>query len=332
MHSPLQQGFLHAPLPAPPTPPRRSPWRWLGPLASLVIFGASLGVLWVLLSEIDLAEVTGALSGASRRQLALAAGFAAMSYLFLTGYDALALRGMGLHLPYRTIALGSFASYAVSFTLGFPLATAATIRYWVYAPRGLRGGEVIQLTLIAGVTFLLGMGAVLGVMLLWQAEALARYARLAPWLLQLAGASALAIVAGYLVWVSSGERALYVSGWRLRLPGFGVTFGQLLLGAGDVCAGAAVLFVLLPGGHGVAYEAFLAVYVFGALVGIASHAPGGLGVFEATVLVALSAMPREPVLGSLLLFRLFYYLIPFALALALLALYEIGRRIRSSRP
>lgn len=312
-----------------PRPARRSLWRWIGPLASLAIFGASLGVLWTLLQEIDPGEVTAAFSGASRRQLLLAASFTALSYLFLTGYDALALRGMRLHPPFRTMMLGSFSSYAVSFTLGFPLATAATIRYWVYAPKGLRGGEVVQLTLIAGVTFWLGMGAVLGGLLLWQAEALAQFARLSPLVLRVAGLATLGVVLGYLVWVTSGERKLDVSGWRLRLPGFWITSGQLLLGAGDVCAGAAVLYVLLPGGHGVPYEAFLAVYVFGALVGIASHAPGGLGVFEATILVAFAAMPREPVLGSLLLFRLFYYLIPFVFALALLALYEITRRVRS---
>ena len=42
--------------------------------------------------------------------------------------------------------------------------------------------------------------------------------------------------------------------------------------------------------------------------------------FEATILLALSNLPRDHVLGSLLLFRLCYYLVPFVLALAMLAL------------
>ncbi len=316
-----------------PASPRRSGYlRWLGPVASIVIFLAAIGVLYTLLGEIDMDEVTGALSGASRRQIGLALAFAALSYLLLAGYDSLALRGLGLRLPWRTTALGSFSSYAVSFTLGFPLATAATVRYWVYSPKGLRGSEVFQLTLIAGVTFWLGMGTVLGFTLMWSAENAAKLARATPFIMHLVGGGAIAIVVGYLVWVSTGERTLELKGWRLRLPGFGITFGQLLLGAGDTCAAAAVLYVLLPGGHGIPYETFLAVYVFAALVGIASHAPGGLGVFEATMLVALSAMPKEPVLGSLLLFRLFYYVLPFILALVLLALYEMTRRIRSRVP
>jgi glycosyltransferase 2 family protein len=316
-----------------PSAPRRKGYlRWLGPVASVVIFCASVGVLYTLLGEIELSEVTGALSTASTRQVGLALAFAALSYCLLTGYDALALRGLGLSLPAHTTALGSFASYAVSFTLGFPLATAATVRYWVYAPKGLRGSEVFQLTLIAGVTFWLGMGAVLGITLLWSAESAARLARATPFIMQMVGAGALAVVTGYLIWVSTGQRVLEVKGWRLSLPGFRITFGQLLLGAGDTCAAAAVLYVLLPGGHGIPYETFLAVYVFAALVGIASHAPGGLGVFEATILVAFSGMAKEPVLGALLLFRLFYYVIPFVLALLLLAGYEMSRRIRSRVP
>ena len=79
------------------------------------------------------------------------------------------------------------------------------------------------------------------------------------------------------------------------------------------------------------FETFLAVYIFAVMLGVASHAPGGLGVFEATILLALSAYPREPVLGALLLYRLCYYLIPFVMALALLGAYEVRNRLRSSR-
>jgi uncharacterized membrane protein YbhN (UPF0104 family) len=67
------------------------------------------------------------------------------------------------------------------------------------------------------------------------------------------------------------------------------------------------------------------------MLGVASHSPGGLGVFEATILLALSSYPREPVLGALLLYRLCYYFLPFVLALALLGAYEILNRLRTAR-
>ncbi len=65
-----------------------------------------------------------------------------------------------------------------------------------------------------------------------------------------------------------------------------------------------MLYLLLPAGHGVPFEAFLAVYVFAAAVGIVSHLPGGVGAFEATMLVGLAQVPAEQLIGALLLFRL----------------------------
>ena len=115
-----------------------------------------------MVSGMDVAELRAAFTAASARQIGLAILLTAVSYSLLTCYDALALRQLKLKVPYRTTALASFTSYAVSFTLGFPLLTAGTVRYWIYAPRGLSPGKVASLTVIAGVTFWLGMALVLG--------------------------------------------------------------------------------------------------------------------------------------------------------------------------
>lgn len=307
---------------------RRSRWWWLGPLASAIIFAASLVVLYFIVREIEPGELANAFANASLRQLSLALAFTALSYLLLTGYDALALKRLGLSIPYRTTALASFTSYSVSFTLGFPLVTGGTVRYWVYAARGVRASEVASLTVIAGLTFWLGLGMIFCLSLFYATESVAQLARTSPLVIQAVGAVTGLGILGYLFWVATGERTLRVRGWNLPLPGLGVTLGQMLLGACEVSAAAAVLFVLLPGGYGLEYPTFLAAYIFACLIGIASHAPGGLGVFEATMLIALSRLPFEHVLGALLLFRIIYYILPFILALVLLALNEMGRRIR----
>lgn len=307
---------------------KRSRWRWLGPLASTVIFIASLAVLWLIISEMEPGQVASAFHDASRRQIGLALGFTALSYLLLTGYDALALRRLGLSIPYRSTALASFTSYSVSFTLGFPIVTGGTVRYWIYSAKGIRASEVARLTVIAGLTFWLGLGAILSACLFYATDSVAMLARTAPWIVQAVGGATALVILGYLVWVASDERTLQVRGWNLPLPGLGITLGQMALGACEVCAAAAVLFVLLPGGYGLEYPAFLAAYVFACLIGIASHTPGGLGVFEATMLVALNRLPYGHVLGALLLFRIIYYLLPFILALVMLALHEMIRRIK----
>ncbi len=300
----------------------------LGAVLSAGIFLAALVALWHLAHEMDAAAVSAALRSASTEQELLALAFTVVSYTLLTGYDFLALRQLGERIAYHVTALASFTSYAVSFTLGFPIVTSGTVRYWIYAPHGLKTWKIASLTVIAGITFWLGMGCVLAWSLMREAQALSPILRLNPALVQAAGAGVAVLLAGYFVWVSLKRRAVIVRGWRLDLPGFRLSLGQTILGAGDVCAAAAVLFMLLPAGHGMSFETFLAVYVLACMLGIISHSPGGLGVFEATMLIALSHLPREGVLGAVLLFRLFYYLIPFVLALVMLLIHSGWSRMR----
>lgn len=304
---------------------------WIGMAASVILFVASLVVLWRIVSKIDVNELKSAFTAASLRQIGLAVLFTTISYSLLTCYDAIALRQLKLKIPYRTTAMASFTSYAVSFTLGFPLLTAGTVRYWIYSPKGVSPGRVASLTVITGVTFWLGMALVLAWSMIRQADELASLVYTHIWVNQLIGLAAAAFVVGYLAWVSLKRRIVRIQGWKLELPGLRLSLAQILIGAGDVCAGAGVLFVLLPGGHNLSFETFLAVYIFAVMLGVASHAPGGLGVFEATILLALSSYPQEPVLGALLLYRLCYYLVPFVVALAFLGAYEVRNRLRSSR-
>ena len=302
-----------------PQAPRR--WRLLGGLASFVLFAASLVVLVVVVRELDAAEVSAAFARASGPQIGLALAFTALSYLCLTGYDWVALPEVTLRkIRYRIAALASFTSYAVSFTLGFPLLTAATVRYWIYSREGLRASEIASLTLIAGFTFWLGMSTILaGVMILAPSQA-AIFTRLPLTMNVGVGATLLVAIALYLRAVRGGQRRLALFHWRLNVPGISVTPRQLVLGAADVAAGAAVLYVLLPPEANVAFATMLAAYVFACLLGIASHAPGGLGVFEATMLLGLPGVPSEALVGALLVYRLCYYLLPFSLALVLLGI------------
>lgn len=306
-------------------------YAWLGTIASLAILAGSLFVLWKLVETVTWAEMHAAFTGASAEQLGFAFLFVGVSYLFLTCYDALALRQLKLKVPYRTTALASFTSYAVSFTLGFPLLTAGTIRYWIYSSKGLGAAKIAALTVIAGFTFWLGMGVVLGLSLIVEAGQLAALTFTSIALNQGVGFGALLAVVAYLLWVSLKRRHVRVKSWRLELPGASVSLSQMVVGIGDVCAAAATLYVLLPAGTSIGFTTFVAIYVLAAMLGIASNAPGGIGVFEATILLALSSLPRDQVLGSLLLFRVCYYLVPFVIALAMLTVYEIVKRTRAAR-
>ena len=71
---------------------------------------------------------------------------------------------------------------------------------------------------------------------------------------------------------------------------------------------------------------FVGIFLLAQVVGLVSHVPAGLGVFE-TVMVLLLApwLPGDVVLGSALAYRIVYYLIPLAVALVLFAGFEAAR-------
>jgi uncharacterized membrane protein YbhN (UPF0104 family) len=297
---------------------------------SLLIVSISLFFFFRTVIRVNPRQLEAAFAATGLDQIALAFGLAALSFLALTGYDALALRHLHIKVPYKLTALASFTSYAISFTLGFPLITGGAVRYWIYGPAGLSAGKVASLTAIAGITFWLGMGLIVGVGFIGEAAAIGEINHFSSVANQLIGLSVIGAVVAYFIWVGVRRWRAKPVAFNLALPGPLLTLGQMTLGAVDICSAAGVLYVLLPQGHGLAFLTFCALYSFACMLGIASNAPGGLGVFEATMLKGVGG-PSEPLLASLLLFRAIYYLIPFVLAMALLGAHEAARRWRSLR-
>ena len=302
----------------------------LGLAISLVIVSTSLFFFFRTVIKVDPRQLEGAFAATGLDQIAFAFALSALSYLALTGYDALALRHLRVKAPYKLTALASFTSYAVSFTLGFPLITGGAVRYWIYGPAGLSAGKVASLTAIAGITFWLGMGLIVGVGFLFEAQAIGDINHFHTLANQLIGVGVIGALVAYFIWVSVRKWRARPVVFNLALPGPVLTLGQMTLGVVDVCSAAGVLYVLLPHGHGLAFLTFCALYSFACMLGIASNAPGGIGVFEATMLKGVGG-PSEALLASLLLFRAIYYLIPFILAMALLGAHEAARRWRSLR-
>jgi glycosyltransferase 2 family protein len=308
----------------------RSALRRLGISASVIIIAGALTVFLRMLVRIDPNKVRAAIASTSGDQFMLSFAFTALSYLALTGYDGLALRHLGVKIPYRLAALASFTSYAFSFTLGFPLVTGAAVRYWIYAPAGLSAGKIASLTVVAGITFWLGLGLVVGSGFLAASDPIADIDHFHPLANRLIGLGVIVALVAYFVWITRmrWRRAPVVG--TFKLPGPKLTLGQTALGVIDICSASAALYVLLPEDQRFGFPAFATLYSFAAVLGIASHAPGGIGVFEATILQGVGG-DQDDVLASLLLFRGIYYAVPFIAAMAMLGGVEAVRRWRSLR-
>ncbi|MFB5762258.1 bifunctional lysylphosphatidylglycerol flippase/synthetase MprF [Paenibacillus medicaginis] len=81
---------------------------------------------------------------------------------------------------------------------------------------------------------------------------------------------------------------------------------------------------------GVPLEALIGVYVIAATAGLISMAPGGIGAFDVTALLGLQLLGVHPdlALTVLLLFRFFYFIVPWLIALVMTAVEIIPKRER----
>jgi phosphatidylglycerol lysyltransferase len=294
---------------------------------SLSLFVFALWMLHRELAHIHLSDIRQALYQVPASGLLLAALGTLGSYLALTGYDVLALRHLGHALPYPRVALTSFMANAVGHNLGMAMLSAGMIRLRLYTAAGLSATEVTGLAALVGLNFGLGVTLVCGVAMLLDP------AKAGPLLhLQADSARALGAVLLILVAIYPGSGLLrrtpvQLRNWKIRLPAPGIALGQLILAAADLGCAAAALYWLLPADAAVSFPVFLGVYVMAVLLGIASHVPAGLGVFETVLLLALPGVPRDGLLAAILAYRAIYYLAPLVLA----ALLAADRLVRDRR-
>jgi uncharacterized membrane protein YbhN (UPF0104 family) len=121
-------------------------------------------------------------------------------------------------------------------------------------------------------------------------------------------------------------------GWSVVLPGGPLTLLQIGIGIVDLGFCALAMYMLVPEEPNINFVTLAVIFVSATLLGFASHAPGGIGVFDAAMLVALWQFDKEELIAGLLLFRLLYYIIPFGLALAILGTREVWLALRGTPP
>ncbi|MPZ36545.1 MAG: UPF0104 family protein [Rhizobiales bacterium] len=307
-------------------------WGRIGLALSIAIIAIAAYVLHNILRAIEFKEVVHALLAADPSNILFAALFVAGGYFTLTFYDFFALRTIGRHdVPYRIAALAGFTSYSIGHNVGASVFTGGAVRYRVYSVWGLNAVEVAKLCFIAGLTFWLGNATVLGLGIAYAPEGASAINQLPTWFNRILAFGTLIILMLYVVWVWTGQRVVGREGWQVTLPGGPLTLVQIGIGIVDLSFCALAMYMLMPDQPHIGFVTLTVIFVSATLLGFASHAPGGIGVFDAAMLVALWQYDKEHLLAGLLIFRLLYYIIPFALSLVTLGLREVMLAVSASR-
>src|SRR6201747_1673432 len=311
----LKRGFME-----------RIGWKRLRIAASLLIIILAVTTLVRTLKGVDTGVILVALTEKSSAQIALAALCVVGAFCTLTFYDFFALRTIGKnHVPYRIAALSSFTSYTIGHNIGATVFTGGAIRFRIYSDYGLTAIDVAKICFLSGLTFWLGNTFVLGIGMAWHPWAASAMDQLPPAVNRLSAIGGLAAIATDLVWLTVGDerRELGQNGWKVVLPSARLTLLQILIGVVDLGFCALAMYLLMPAQPGIDFISLAVVFILATLLGFASHAPGSLGVFDAAMLVALPQFGREQMVATLVVFRILYFLIPFAISISIMGVREL---------
>jgi uncharacterized membrane protein YbhN (UPF0104 family) len=298
-------------------------------LLSLAVVGLAGYGLHGALRHVDLKAVLAALRGLHAHEIGLALLFTAGSFLAIAGQEYFALKTAGRPLPFAVAALGGFMAQSIGHSSGFSVAVGAGLRYRLYSMFGARFAEVAKVQ--ASFSGTIGVALVLQIAaaMLIHPGLLDHEVALPHGLTRGIGVG-LALICLMLLGITAWRRSITLFGRKIELPPLRFVVPQLICSIIDIACLAGVAYALLPAGLHADYPMVLGIAVVSLTVGIASSVPGGLGVFESSVLLLMapSAALAAPTLGALLAFRALYYLLPLVLGLITLGIVELWRRRR----
>ncbi len=296
---------------------------YVWPVVGLAAVGISVWLLYKELRSISLDDVIHSLYAIPAHRWVLA-GFASLvAYAALAGYDRIALLHLRRKISWLFIALCSFTTYALSHNIGASVLSGAVVRYRAYSTQGMSGPEIALLIAFCSFTFMLGILTLSAVVLLMEPQLLQRFnTELPPSLSYVLGFGALAIVLLYVFGSWLHFKPLRVRRFTLEYPRLSVVAQQLIVGPLELVGAAAIIYFTLPSVGNPGFLVILGIFLVSFSAALISHAPGGLGVLELVFLTGLPDMNQADVLAALIIFRLFYLLIPFALSLLVVLYFE----------
>jgi uncharacterized membrane protein YbhN (UPF0104 family) len=318
------------PLGAEPAPVRKAKaWTdyvWSGVGIFAVLFACYM--LYKDLAGTSPRDISRAFTHIPPERWALAICGTLIAYAALAWYDRIALLHLGKPLDWWFISLTSFTTYALSHNIGASVFSGAAIRYRAYSTKGLSAGEIAMLVALTAFTFTLGNILLAGLVLIGEPGLVARLLHVNEEWARLAGLGLLGLVALYVVGSWLELPPLTIRGFRLVYPRMPIVLRQLIAAPIELVGAASIIYFAMPAHSNPGFFVVLGVFIIAFSAGLISHAPGGLGVFELSFFKLMPGMNEEQkagILAALFVWRLLYLLVPLAIGLVIVMLFEKGR-------
>ena len=301
-------------------------------LATVAIGGLTVAALHHALHDISYRGLMDSLASTRGPIIAAALAATAASFIVALANDFVALRYARAGSPIVSTMLASFCGYALGNFIGFTFLSGGAVRYRLYAAAGVSSIKIARITFFIAAAFGVGAVTTIGLGLALRSREIANLYGLPVEALRLIAVSILATTTVLLVGCALGRRNVRLGPVTIELPSLGLVLFQMAVTITDIVIASSVLWLLLPQ-SGIDFPAFVVIYTVALSLGFVSHAPGGIGVFEAVMLYAVGTLsPPSAILGALVAYRAIYFLLPFTIAALLLAAIELRRLQRSPRP
>ncbi|PZQ63566.1 MAG: hypothetical protein DI570_08505 [Phenylobacterium zucineum] len=300
-------------------------------LVAFVLLGAAAYILWREFHDISAAEVAAAIRAWGWDSIVIAVGLSASSFLIMGFVEWMGLRWAGAQVPLPRALAGSFVASSIAHTLGANLIVSGAVRARFYARHGITLRQVAAATLFHGFSFTVGIATLAGLaFLLAGSRELTAVSRIPTSVADSAGVILITGVLGYVVLCAVLHRPLRAFGHSVRLPSWRVAIAQICIGATDNAVAAAILWVLLPDGA-IGYFTFVGAYAPSVVVGLVSHVPGGMGVFEGSISTLIKGVHPAALAAAFLGYRVFFFLLPLLIGSLSLAVDTLREQARRSR-
>jgi len=283
-------------------------------------------LLYQEIRNLSLAELTDSFHAIGRHNWIMAGLSTLGAYFALAWYDRIAIAHLGKSISWWFITLCSFTTYALAHNVGASVFSGAVVRYRAYRSKGLTPQEIGVLIVFCSLTFFLGTLLSGGAVLIIKPELLNRLVEDTDPRLSIGiGTVLLCLVGLYVIGAWRHFAPMQIGKWRITYPRLPIVGRQLIAAPLELACAAAIIYFALPETNNPGYIVVLGVFLGSFSLALLSHAPGGLGVLEVTFLAALPELPTADVLAALIVFRAFYLLLPLALAILVVALFEAGQ-------
>src|SRR5512140_288138 len=301
--------------------------RKLTPLISAAIFAAAAYVVYQKLYDFRYHEVSRFVHTLPASRIAMAIALTACNYAVLALYDVLGNAYLGSGIALRKSTFASFVAYALNNNVGLSGVVGNGLRYRLYSSWGLSAPDIARIIGFGVLTFWLGFFSLGGGLFIAEPVAIPGAFHFPVAQTLPLGFLLLILPVTHFSVVMTRTAPFRFHEWEFPVPSKPLAGLQLLVSATDWVLAAAVLYAILPPESSLPYPRLLSIFLLAQCAGLVSNVPGGLGVFEAVILIFLSReAPASTLIGALLAYRAVYYLLPLGVATALLTAEEIHRR------